>query len=55
MQKKPYAPPKLTDHGSVVKQTKGMGADAYETMGRDVWEMNSLGVKSGFTKPVQEK
>jgi hypothetical protein len=33
MQKKPYNPPTLTDHGSVVELTKGVLGWAYEIHG----------------------
>ncbi len=55
MQKKPYTSPKLIDHGSVVRETKGMFGSSYETMGRDIWEMDRNGATVGFTKTEQEK
>jgi len=30
MQKKPYVPPTITEHGNVVKETKGMGGKYWE-------------------------
>ncbi|MEX0907867.1 MAG: lasso RiPP family leader peptide-containing protein [Gemmatimonadota bacterium] len=30
MEKKPYAPPTITEHGNVVEQTRGVGGDAWE-------------------------
>ncbi len=33
MEKKPYSPPTLTDHGSVVELTKGLIGYMYETHG----------------------
>ncbi|MEX2284764.1 MAG: hypothetical protein WEE89_19905 [Gemmatimonadota bacterium] len=55
MQKKTYATPKLTDHGSVVKETKGMVGDTYEPMGRDVWETRGTSMKVSFTTPPREE
>jgi hypothetical protein len=55
MEKKTYTTPKLTEHGSVINETKGVGADSYEFMGRDVWETRGFGVKLSFTKPVKDK
>jgi hypothetical protein len=53
MAKKPYSTPKLTDHGSVVKETKGLFGDAFEPIGRDNIEDGRL--TAGFTKPVDDK
>jgi hypothetical protein len=36
--KKPYTVPKLTDHGSVIEQTKGMFGWSYEPWGQIVSE-----------------
>lgn len=33
MEKKPYTPPTVTDHGSVVEKTKGTIGTSYEFMG----------------------
>ena len=55
MQKKPYHPPTLTEHGSVVKQTKGLLGDCFEPLGRVVDEDGRGGMNNGFTKPVAEK
>ncbi|MGH7447836.1 MAG: hypothetical protein ACREK1_02225 [Longimicrobiales bacterium] len=32
MQKKPYTPPTITEHGKAVEQTKGFGGTNWETM-----------------------
>lgn len=32
MEKKPYAPPAVTDHGKAVEQTKGFGGKFYESL-----------------------
>lgn len=32
MEKKPYAPPTITEHGNAVKKTKGFGGPNWETM-----------------------
>lgn len=32
MQKKPYTPPTITEHGDAVKGTRGFGGDYWETM-----------------------
>lgn len=34
MEKKPYTPPTLTDHGAVVEKTKGLMGFTWEYMGR---------------------
>jgi hypothetical protein len=31
--KQPYAPPKLTDHGNLVKETKGIHGKCWELIG----------------------
>jgi hypothetical protein len=36
MTKKPYTPPTLTDHGSVVETTKGCFGYTYEPLGEEV-------------------
>ncbi len=33
MEKKPYSPPTLTDHGDAVEKTKGMGGPSWEYIG----------------------
>ena len=40
MEKKPYTPPTLTDHGSVVETTKGIVGYTFEPVGRMWWENN---------------
>ena len=37
MEKRPYSPPRVTDLGDAVEQTKGMAGDYYETWG-DMWD-----------------
>jgi hypothetical protein len=32
MEKKPYTPPALTEHGDAVKETKGFGGEIWEYM-----------------------
>lgn len=32
MEKKPYTPPTITEHGDAVKQTKGFGGEFWEMM-----------------------
>ena len=32
MDKKPYSPPTITEHGDAVKETKGFGGDYWEMM-----------------------
>lgn len=32
MEKKPYTPPTITEHGDAVKQTKGFGGPYWEMM-----------------------
>lgn len=32
MEKKPYAPPTITEHGNAVKETKGFGGKYWEIM-----------------------
>lgn len=32
MEKKPYTPPTITEHGKVVEQTKGMGGEIWESL-----------------------
>ena len=34
MEKKPYTPPTITEHGDAVKETKGFGGDFWEIMSR---------------------
>ncbi|MGH7470929.1 MAG: hypothetical protein ACRERX_20090 [Pseudomonas sp.] len=38
MEKKPYNPPKLTDQGSVIEQTKGLLGYSYEPWGNEIWD-----------------
>jgi hypothetical protein len=33
MERKPYSPPTVTDHGNVVEKTKGWGGDWWEYWG----------------------
>ncbi len=47
MEKKPYNPPKLTEHGSVVEKTKGLLGWSYEVWGRIVWEEDAKPPKPG--------
>jgi hypothetical protein len=32
MEKKPYTPPTITEHGDAVRQTKGFGGEYWEMM-----------------------
>ena len=32
MEKKPYTPPTITEHGDAVKQTKGFGGEYWEML-----------------------
>jgi hypothetical protein len=39
MEKKPYTPPTVTEHGDAVKKTNGMGGKYWEIMApRVTWE-----------------
>jgi hypothetical protein len=46
MDKKPYTPPTLTDHGSVVATTKGMFGFSFEPMGEMVRPDEEHGVEA---------
>ncbi|HSJ08958.1 MAG TPA: hypothetical protein VK928_03570 [Longimicrobiales bacterium] len=45
-QKKPYAPPTITTHGDVVKETKGLGGRFWELL-NPIFE----GMEDGPIKP----
>ena len=51
MEKKPYTPPTITDHGSVVEKTKGMFGYSFEPMGELVIPDNV----DGFAPEPKEK
>ena len=51
MKKKPYTPPTVTDHGSVVETTKGMIGYSHEPMG----EMVRTDNVDGFAPEPKEK
>ena len=51
MDKKPYTPPTLTDHGSVVEMTKGCFGYSFEPLGEEVRTDNV----EGFAAEPKEK
>lgn len=51
MNKKPYTPPTVTDHGTIVETTKGCFGDCFEPMGLQVIPDNV----DGFAAEPKEK